>query len=235
MRNLFVVLAVAAIALAACKKKDAGAGAAAPAEPEAEAAAAEPAAQAAEPDEPVSEKIALSEDRLKTYIAYGQELNQILRQHMADIAALGTSVDKKSSDVTKAGTAMLGVAELGKRHDENMRGLQKKHGMTQDEFQKIGEVVGVVVGARMASNPYLSQGFDEFKKQAAGSGPEAEFAKRILQQREESEKKALAKARERFGEDAVERLLKHEKDLAELQMGAMTAVFGGKPPAAPAK
>lgn len=206
----------------------------APAEPfedtaEAPAPAEHPAdalAEIAEPGVQVSEELVLK------YLAYRKKV--VERGQAVVKAVVSQQAEEKAKGVKLAGSVRAKVAtedfveRMRKVEDE----ARETSGLSRDEVVAVGQVVGEVLAARQI---WQRTGGDDAVASARAeleklSGEAREKAQALLEAREKSfaNMRDAKSARERFGDQAVDAVLAHEKALWEVQReGAkvMAAVY----------
>ena len=170
--------------------------------------------------------IQLTEERLQKYIAYRKELQPVTRKLVEDIGKLSKAVDGKSTDLGKATTGVFGAARIGEGHDAAVQALQRKYGFTESQDKRLWDAIGTVLSARAAENPLMQDSMKSFREAQAKGGEEKAAADEFFKSMEENEKASLEEARKEYGVQCVDILLKHTKELFELQAQELKAVMG---------
>lgn len=217
MRPL-IVISSALLALAACKKEQP---AAAPAQPPAGTkAAAEPAGRKVVIDEPVIEK----------YAAFQKDLLVAAREAVVKSNEAAKAADKDSTLSKTAAAAKIAEAmrEIGRREEE----LLRKHGLTRAQMEQTRELVSDVLAARMLlKTTGGTQGLIQQMREAIKTMPEDQRAQAEAEvakmEKDFADMTNAADARKKYGDAAVEAVLKHEEELAALQTEALKSL-GGK-------
>lgn len=169
------------------------------------------------------ETLALDDAELGRFIAYRKELMPVIsanRKKMNELMA-------KKADGAAAMEQIQAIASLTQELEKNTEDLRKKHGLTQDREQKIGDATSAIIAAKITTNPMIAQQLGELKKAVSEGGPAGAVAAATLKQLEDQDKASEAEARRRFGDAAVDVTLKHQAELAELQRQAIAMLGGG--------
>lgn len=221
MRPL-VVAASALLVFAACKKEQ-------PAPTPAEQPAA-PAAEAKEAAEPAEEKIVVDEALVEKYAAFQKDMIGAIREGMAKSNEAVKTADKDST--LSQTVAVAKVADAMGQIDRREKELLAKHGLSQAQMEEARELIADVITARMLlKTADGTEGVIQQMREAVKTMPEdqraegeAEVAK---MEKEFADTANAADARKKFGDAAVDAVLKHEEELSALQAEALKSL-GGK-------
>jgi vacuolar-type H+-ATPase subunit I/STV1 len=221
MRQLAVV-ATALLALAACKKEQ-------PAPTPAEQPAAPAAKEAAAAPAPAEEKVVVDEALVEKYAAFQKDMLAAIREGIAKSTEAAGAAGKDAVSQTVAATKVVDAME---QMDQREKELLAKHGLTHAQMEEAREVVADVITARTLLK--TAGGTQELIKQmreAVKTMPEKDRAEGEAQvtkmEKDFADMTNAADARKKYGDAAVEAVLKHEEELSTLQTEALKAL-GGK-------
>jgi len=176
---------------------------------------------------PVAEgPLNLDEARYQKWAAFRKEMNAVIKKGMAE--NVQTHAGKKDDTVVDAVSNLHGLGKGLQAMSGEIDALRSKYGFTDEEDKRIWNAVAAVSSARLSENPMMSATIESMKKMAASKGPGQEGAAKFLKEQEEREAQQLADAKKRYGDGAVAVLSAHQKELQQMQMDAVGAVFGSK-------
>ena len=164
--------------------------------------------------------VPLTEKRFQAYIAYRKELHGLWRGFAEDMAEFAKSVDTKSAGAEDMAAAVQSM-RLAERHDALIKALRKKHGFGDEEDTRLWDAMNEVASAKVIENPSLEPSLEMYRKMREKGGEEKKAADEFFASLEASEKEGLDRARERCGAECVEVLVKHVKEIQDLQLDAM--------------
>jgi hypothetical protein len=173
--------------------------------------------------------IALTDARLDKYLAFRKEWNPVYARWLKESGELARTVDSKSTDLSKAFTAVAGSQRLGEKYARELDTLRARHGFTEDEDSRLSAAIEAVVAARVLDNPLLADTVKVYREMQAKGGEEKKAADEILKSMEDQEKQALAEARATYGDACVDVLSKRVKEVGQLQIDLWKEVTGQVP------
>ncbi len=218
MTRKLALLAVLLVSTA-CSK-----GSKAPPAPPPEPAKEDLAQKPPEPPPPPAEekkKIEITEPLVAKYTVYLQE---VVSAHKALLTEYGKDVERidKETGVKQGVDALASVSKVQKAVDEAEQKARAKAGLDLAEIDALRPAVGDVILPRLAYKDAAKQA-DDLEKQM-----KAQLAKLPADQRAEAEKQMAemlkgmrslgnaTEARQKYGDDAVEAIIKHEAELIPL-------------------
>ena len=162
--------------------------------------------------------IALTDARLDKYLAFRKEWNRSYAGFLKESGQLADSVNSKSTDISKAFTALSGTQRVGEKYQKELSALRAKHGFREEEDNRLASAISDVVAAKVLDNPLLGDTAKVYRDLQAKGGEEKKAADEILKNMEDQEKEALAAARKEYGDACVDVLSKRVKELGQFQM-----------------
>jgi prophage DNA circulation protein len=174
--------------------------------------------------------IALTEKRLQAYIAYRKEFQGVWKGFMEEWQKLAKTVDEKSNQLTKAASALHGLTRISEKQDTILKALRKKHGFDEETDNRLWDAIGEVVAAKPIENPALEPSLKMFREMQAKGGEDKKAADEFFANLESTQKEGLEKAKEQYGAECVDILLKHVKELNELQMESLQKMMEAPSP-----
>lgn len=173
------------------------------------------------PPAPEEKKIQITEPLVAKYTAYLQE---VVAAHQALMTEYGKDVQRidKEKGVKQGVDAIASAGKVQKAVDEAEQKARAKAGLDLAEIDALRPAVGDVILPRLAYKDTAKQA-DDIEKQM-----KAQLAKLPADQRAEAEKQMAemlkgmrslgnaTEARQKYGDDAVEAILKHEAELVPL-------------------
>ncbi len=176
---------------------------------------------APEPAGPIS----MSEERFQKWMEYRRAYQEAIRKNMAELAQKPVVKDQQKSVTGTLGTVQA-FGEAGQAIASEVDALQKKYGFTKAEDDRLWKAAGDIVSAKGSENPMLASTFEMMRNMAKQGGPAKEGAEKFLREQEEKEKKGLADARTKYGDEVVDVFSKHVKDLSQAMQEIVGAAFG---------
>jgi hypothetical protein len=170
--------------------------------------------------------IVLTDARLDKYLAFRKEFNRYYAGWIKDAGDVAKSVDSKSTEFSKAISAVVSSGRLGEKYEKELRTLRAKHGFTEDEDDRLWSAITEVVAAKVLDNPFMEDSFKSFREMQAKGGEEKKAADELLKNLEDQEKQGLAEARKKYGDACVDVLSKRVKDLGQFQVDSMNEFAG---------
>lgn len=227
-----VALLAALVALAHCSKGSSTQPTtpAAPA-PTPKVAAAEPTPAPAEPAPAAQERKAeITEDLVAKYVVYLKEIVPARNAALAEYGAEWAKIDKEKG-LRQGVDALKTGASLQKAIDEAEQKSRAKAGLTGQEIEALSGAVGDVIMPRLIMKQNGNEGqfaaMEAQMREALAKLPpdQREEAAKQIQQATEGMKnlRENTEARQKYGDKAVEAILKHEAELIALQKQALGA------------
>jgi|SoiMethySBSTD1v2_1073268.scaffolds.fasta_scaffold123015_4 hypothetical protein len=172
--------------------------------------------------------IPLTEKRFQAYVAYRKELHGLTRAFAEDMAKFAKTVDAKSGGAEQIATAVQGMRKTEK-HDALIQALRKKYGFAEDEDSRLWDAMSEVASAKVIENPSVEPSLERYRKMQEKGGEEKKAADDYFASLEAAEKEGLERARERCGTECVEVLVKHVKEIHDLQLDAVQQMMAPYP------
>jgi len=219
-----ISLSLAFLLLHACSKSDSGTTDSAPSGNDA------PSGGTGDGGSPGAVHTPLTEKRFQAYVAYRKELHGFWRGFAEDMAKFAKTVDAKSGGGGDMAAAMQGI-RLSEKHDTLIKALRKKHGFEDEEDSRLWDVMSEVASAKAIENPSMEPSLEMYRKKQEKGGEEKKAAEEFFAILAASEKEGLDRARERCGAECVEVLVRHVKEIQDLQLDAVQQMM--MPHAAP--
>jgi len=153
----------------------------------------------------------LDEARYQKWVSCQKEINPALQKGITK--TLQPIANKKEETVVGAAadlhTAGANLDEMKKQLDA----IRSKYGFSEAEDNRVWEALGDVMAG---DNAMVKPMIDQMKQMAQTEGPGKEAAVKFLKDQADQDQKRLAKARERFGDKAIDVLLAHRPELLPL-------------------
>jgi hypothetical protein len=172
----------------------------------------------------------LTEKRFQAYVAYRKELHGLWRGFAEDMAKFAKTVDAKSGGGVEDMAAAMQGMRMSEKHDTLIKALRRKHGFADEEDNRIWDVMSEVASAKAIENPSLEPSLQMYRKMQEKGGEEKKAADEFFASLQASEKEGLDRARERCGAGCVEVLVKHVKEIQDLQLDAVQQMMAPHTP-----
>ena len=217
------ILSLAVLFLHACGKSDSGSSGSEPAGNDA------PSGGTGDDGSPGTAHAPLTDKRFQAYVAYRKELHGLWRGFAEDMSKFAKTVDAKSGGVEDMAAAMQGI-RMSEKHDTLIKALRKKHGFEDEEDNRIWDAMSEVASAKAIENPSMEPSLEMYRKMQEKGGEEKKAADEFFATLQASEKEGLDRARERCGAQCVEVLVKHVKEIQDLQLDAVQQMMAPHAP-----
>lgn len=177
------------------------------------------------PAEPA--KLEITDDVVKRYLDYAEKDAEIRRETLTRIGELDAEAKAKGSDMAAATAMMAKITDLNRTSSQKQAALRKESGLSETDLNTLQNLVNeVVLGRKLAKDAnmetVLAESRAQIEKLPAERRAEAEAQVKKMEDNHQATMNAT-NARQKFGDAAVDAIIKHEDRAHAIWMSAFAA------------